>query len=272
MTAPSIADMKELLIPLDGGRSSERGVPVAGRLADRLGLRLCLFTVGGDAGALKDVAERLLPGRSVEVEVGSGDTVAAIVAAADDDRVVCMATAGSLLPHAGHVGSVAEGVVRDIGRPVFLVGPRMEPHPGEYTKRVIVPVDGSELSELALDVAGDLARALDVPVWVVNSVPQKNEEKARAAMADEFRAAEPGYVLHQARELEKRFGVDGEYEVLHVDDPARSIVDFAGDDGTVVMTTHGRSGLSRVFAGSVATGVVAHSARAVMVWRPPEGS
>lgn len=272
MIAPSIAEMKELLVPLDGGRSSERGVPVAGRLSDRLGMSLRLYTVGDDTSTLEDVAERLLPGRAVNVEVGSGDTVEAIVAAAGDDRVVCMATAGSLLPHGGHVGSVAEGVVREIGRPMFLVGPHMEPRPGEYTKRVIVPVDGSELSEQALDIAADLGRALDVPVWVVTSVPQKAEEKARAAMAGDFVAAEPGYVLHQARDLEKRFGIDAEYEVLHVDDPARSIVDFAGDDGTIVMTTHGRSGLSRVFGGSVATGVVAHSPRAVMVWRPPEES
>jgi nucleotide-binding universal stress UspA family protein len=56
--------------------------------------------------------------------------------------------------------------------------------------------------------------------------------------------------------------------VLHGDDPARAIVDFAGDDGTIVMTTHGRSGLNRLFAGSVTTGVVAHSQRAVFVWRP----
>ena len=53
------------------------------------------------------------------------------------------------------------------------------------------------------------------------------------------------------------------------DHPEDAIVDFVGDEGTCVMTTHGRSGLSRVVAGSVATGVVAKSKRAVVVYRPP---
>lgn len=269
MEAPSIAGMNELLVPLDGSDASQRSVPVAGRLADRLGLGVRLFTVG-EPEALAAIADRLLPDRAVEIEAGSGDTVDAIVDAAGKDRVVCMATAASLRPHGGHVGSVAEGVVRTIGRPVFLVGPHMEPQPGEHTLRVIAPVDGSDLSEASLDVAGDLAKALDVPLWVVTSIPQKAEAKARASMAGDFAAGQSGYVAHLARGLRKRFDVDAEFEVLHVDDPAKSIVDFAGDDGTIVMATHGRSGLSRVFGGSVATGVVAHSPRAVMVWRPPE--
>lgn len=271
MGAPSITEMKELIVPLDGGSASERSVPVAGRLANRLGLGLRLFSAGAhdEVSWMQDVADRLLPDREVTIDiVPADDPVHAIVTAAGDDRLVCMATAASLLPHAGHVGSVAEGVVRDIGRPVFLVGPQMQPHPGESTTRVIVPSDGSELSEASLDVAGDLARTLDVPVWVVTAIGHKAEAEARAELGGEFAAAESGHVWHLANELNKRFGVDAEYEVLHGDDPAEAIVDFTGDDGTIVMTTHGRSGLSRLFAGSVATGVVAHSPRAVMVWRP----
>ncbi len=271
MDRPSIAEMSELLVPLDGSEASKRSVPVAGRLADRLGVAVRLFTVGAHEDSLRDVADRLLPGRAVKTEaVPGGDAVDAIVTAAGGDRVVCMATAASLFPHRGHVGSVAEGVVRGLGRPVFLVGPQMEPHPGEHTQRAIVPVDGSKLSEAALDIAGDLASALDIPVWVVSCVGRKMEAKARSSMGSEFVSAQSGYVLHLARDLARRYGITGEYEMLHDEDPAKAIVDFAGDDGTIVMSTHGRSGLSRVFGGSVATGVVAHSPRAVMVWRPTE--
>ena len=147
----------------------------------------------------------------------------------------------------------------------------MEPHPGRPTQKVVVPVDGSELSEAALAVAGDLAAVLGVPAWIVTNVSHKDVAEARSKMAGEFAAGESGHVWHLANDLKKRFGIDAEYEVLHEDDPAEAIVDFTGDDGTVVMTTHGRSGLSRLFGGSVATGVVAHSKRAVMVWRPDAG-
>ncbi len=271
MGAPSIAGMKELMVPLDGSEASVRSVPVAGRLAGRLGLDVRLFSAGGNDSAswMQNVAERLLPGLEVAVDTApAGNPVEAIVAAAGHDRVVCMATAGSLLPHKGHVGSVAEGVVRRIGRPVALVGPQMEPNPGDNTQRVVVPVDGSKLSEASLEVAGDLARALGVPAWVITNIDRKTEAAARASMEGDLIATESGYVGRLARSLGKRIGIEVEYEVLHGDDPARAIVDFAGDDGTIVMTTHGRSGLNRLFAGSVTTGVVAHSRRAVFVWRP----
>jgi len=271
MAAPSIAEMNELIVPLDGSKASERSVPVAGRLAMRLGLGLRLFRAGGGDAAswMQGVAERHLPEWEVAIDVGpADDPVDAIVAAAGDNRLVCMSTAASLLPHGGHVGSVAEGVVQQIGCPVFLVGPHMEPQPGEHTERVIVPIDGSELSEASLDIAGDLARALDVPAWVVTVVGHKAEATARSGLQSDFAASESGHVWHLANDLKNRFGIDAEYEVLHRDDSARAIVDFAGHDGTIVMSTHGRSGLSRIFGGSVATGVVAHSPRAVMVWRP----
>lgn len=271
MPAFSVGEMTELMVPLDGSDASVRGVPVAGRLADRLGLGIRLLRVGEDDGWLRDIADKYLPGRDVAIETGlDGDPEQAIVNAAGSDRLICMGTSASLLPHHGHVGSVAEAVVRDLRRPVFLVGPKMEPHPGESTKRVVVPVDGSPLAEAALDIAGDLARGLGVGVWIVTNLSAKDEAAARSEMAGDFTAAESGALWYQARDLREKFGVDVQYEVLHGDDPAAAIVDFTGDDGTIVMTTHGRSGLSRLFGGSVATGVVAHSPRAVMVWRPDE--
>jgi nucleotide-binding universal stress UspA family protein len=267
----SIREMNELLVPLDGSRGSERSLPVAGRLADRLGLGLRLFTAGESEAMLKEAAARLLPDREVAFEVAAeGDPVDAIVAAAGDGRVVCMATAGSLLPHGGHVGSVAEGVVRELGRPVFLVGPQMEPDPGESTQRVIAPVDGSRSSEAALRIAGDVASALQVPLWIVTNIDPKTEAKARGAIAGDLVAAESGYVHRLATATARQFDIEVEYDVLHQKDPARAIVDFTGDDGTIVMSTHGRSGLNRLFGGSVATDVVAHSKRAVLVWRPDE--
>ena len=89
-------------------------------------------------------------------------------------------------------------------------------------------------------------------------------------MSVDVAAAETAYVRDLASRIRKSHGIDAEFDVLHGDDPATAIVDFAGDDGTVVMSTHGRSGISRLFAGSVTTKVVADSKRAVLVWRPSE--
>jgi nucleotide-binding universal stress UspA family protein len=263
--------MSELIVPLDGRDASVRAVPVAGRIATRLGLGVRLFAASDDAGAdldawMQTVADQHLAGKEVTFEVvGSGDPTAAIIEVAGEGGMVCMATAASLLPHQGHVGSVAEGVTRGMERPVILVGPEMEASPGENTTRLIVPVDGSPLSEAILPVAADLARALEVPAWVVTVVSPSIESSSH--MGVDAMTIGVGYLRRLAGQIRESHGIDAEYEVLHRDNPAEAIVDFTGDDGTVVMTTHGRSGLSRLFGGSVATGVVAHSRRAVIVPR-----
>ncbi len=274
MTEIMQSEASELIVPLDGRDASVRAVPVAGRVAGRLGVGVRLFAAADEDDPelkpwLREVAAAHLAGTDASIQVAiAGDPVAAIVAAAGTTEMVCMATAASLLPHQGHIGSVAEGVIRELGRPVILVGPRMEASPGQHTTRLVVPVDGSDLSEAILPVAGDLARALNVPAWVV-TVVSPDVESAYHMGADAVTIG-VGYLRRLARHLRESHGIDVEYDVLHRDNPAEAIVDFAGDDGTVVMTTHGRSGLSRLFGGSVATGVVHNSLRAVIVWRPPD--
>ncbi len=267
-------EVSELIVPLDGRDASGRAVPVAGRIASRLGLGVRLFAAAADADSeieawMQSVADQHLAGIEVAIEASSAtDPVAAIVEVAGDGGMVCMATAASLLPHQGHIGSVAEGVTREMRRPVILVGPEMDASPGEHTSRLVVPVDGSPLSEAILPVAGDLARALDVPAWVVTVVSPSLESSVH--MGVDAISIGVGYLRRLAGQIRESHAIDAEYEVLHRDNPAEAIVDFTGDDGTVVMTTHGRSGLSRLFGGSVATGVVAHSKRAVIVWHPAD--
>ncbi len=267
-------NVSELIVPLDGRDASVRAVPVAGRIAARLGLGVRLFAAANGNGSdmeewLQSVADSHLSGKEVTTEVvAGGEPVTAIVNAAGEGGMVCMATAASLLPHQGHIGSVAEGVTREMKRPVILVGPEMEVSPGANTTRLVVPVDGSPLSEAILPVAADLAVALDVPAWVVTVVSPSIESSSH--MGVDAVTIGVGYLRRLAGQIRDSHNIDAEYEVLHRDDPAEAIVDFTGDDGTVVMTTHGRSGLSRLFGGSVATGVVADSKRAVIVWHPAD--
>ncbi len=270
------AGMSELLVPLDGSESSVRAVPVAVRLAGRLGFRVRLYRLVADDGeavaameSLESIAAEHLNGAAgdCEVEVGA-DPVEAIVAASGDNAVPCMGTAASVRFHQGHFGSVAEGVVRALSRPMFLVGPDMEPSPGAPTQKVVLPVDDSALSESATSIAVDLAEALQVPLWVVSVASPRHEAKS-GGRGVELVVGHSRYVHNLAAKIKRSHpDLDVEYEALHDEHPAEAIVRFVGDDGTAVMATHGRSGLSRLVAGSVTTGVVAHSKRAVVVFRP----
>ena len=274
MSVETISSMTEMLVPLDGREASLRSVPVAGRIARRLGLGLRLFGVSEEPDAtrewLRSKAEALLPGIEVAVDAAAGDPAHDIVAEAGTDTLVCMATAATLRPHHGHVGSVAEAVVRGVARPVMLLGPSADLDPGNPIDRVVVPVDGSRLSEQALDVAGDLARTLGVSVWVVSVISPQAEATAGDRLGTDPFTRESGYVRSLADRLRDKYGGPAEFEVLHIKDPAEAILDFTGHDGAVVMSTHGRSGLSRLFAGSVAHAVVAGSSRPVVVCRPSD--
>jgi len=268
------ADKSNLLVPLDGSDASLRAVPVAVRLARRLDLDVRLFRLVADEserdGALAQLelvaAQYLGKGEGEPIVVVGDDAVSAIVAASGSDVVPCMGTAASVRFHQGHFGSVAEGVVREFGRPMFLVGPEMEPFPGQPTQKVVLPVDDSPLAETAIPVAVELAGAFGVPLWVVSVASPRGEARAGGS---KHVVGHARYIRNVAARIRREHpGLDVEYEALHDEDPADAIVRFVGDDGTAVLATHGRSGLSRLVAGSVATGVVARSQRAVVVLRP----
>jgi len=274
VSVETISNMREMLVPLDGREASLRAVPAAGRIASRLGLVLRLFGVSDDPEAteewLRSQARRLLPDTDVATSAATGDPAQVIVSEAGPDTLVGMATAATLRPHQGHVGSVAEAVVRGVHRPVLLIGPHVDLDPGKPIDRIVIPVDGSSLSEQALDVGADLAKTLGVAVWVVSVISPKTEATAEHRLGAAPFTRESAYVRGLSEDLARRHGVRGEFEVLHIKDPAKAILDFTGQDGAVVMSTHGRSGLSRLVAGSVAHAVVARSSRPVVVVRPSE--
>ena len=267
-----------IVVPLDGRDESVRAVPVAGRISRRLGSELHLVSVVSDPEMVDDTRawiEETAAGHlgndeyTTAVAVGD-DVVAAIGTSATIGRLVCMATAGSVRFHDGHWGSVAEGVARRLRRPMLMVGPNVDPIPGEHTQRVIAPLDGSTLAEASFRPAAELAGVLGVPLWliaVVSPMAQASEAIRRSGAVVE---PEEAYLRRVTERLTATGDLDVHVEILQSENIDRSIVDFAGEDGTVVISTHGRSGLERLFAGSVAAGVVAHSRRAVAVIRPTD--
>lgn len=148
-------------------------------------------------------------------------------------------------------------------------------------KKILVPVDFSECSRLALQRADELAKAFDATldvlhVWqapafvspeaMVGVTPQgqtlaqlahQQAEKAMASFVAHAKNA--GIRVNSVRTMEG--------------DPPHTITDQAeqGDYDLVAMGTHGRTGLSHLLLGSVAEKVVRRSSRPVMTVRqaPP---
>jgi len=273
-----MSQTQPILVPIDG-TDDLRAVESAVQLASITGSSARLLSIVSDGAVVGErrssIAQAVsgLSEQPLEILVMVHDDVArAIVEAASSASTVCMSTAATLLPHEGHFGSIAEAVVRGLGRPVLLVGPKATGRLGLSNPRVVVPVDGSEAGEYILDGAAALASAIGGEVWVVTVVSPAQERRVEAVAGDDYGALESGYVRRIAADISGRMGRDAQFEVLHRADPAPAILDFAEADGIVAMTTHGRSGLARIFAGSVTTEVVAGAHQPVLVVHPPAHS
>jgi nucleotide-binding universal stress UspA family protein len=252
---------KTLLVPLDGSPEAERALPVAERLATRLGADVVLVAAqldGDEPTSRMDVARgrAKIPNARVEV-VRSVSVSAALVSVAADasDAAICMAThARGRLGHA-LAGSVAEGVVRTSELPTVLVGPKCADEP-TLDGPVLVAVDGSDRSNAIVPVASAWALALGTTAVLVHVFHPLDVETATS----------PEAVLHDAL---SRFADELEVEtrVVRGHDAAAAIVDVAREcrPALVCVATHGRSGLARVTLGSVATGVLRRSAWPVLV-------
>jgi nucleotide-binding universal stress UspA family protein len=268
-----VTSLSPVVVPLDG-LTDVRGVESAARMVRATGAPLRVISVVPDAAMARERTATIsaavarfddIPLEIVVVERESVET--AIAEAAVAASWVCMSTSATLLPHEGHLGSIAEAVVRMVERPVMLIGPKASGRI-DGAKRLVVPVDGSPPAEYVMEAAAELASLLDLQAWVVTVVSSSQERQAEVATGAEYGVLESAYVRRLAREM----GGKAQFEVLHGDDPAEAILDFADLDSIVAMSTHGRSGLSRIIAGSVTRNVVAGSPSPVLVVRPPHAS
>jgi nucleotide-binding universal stress UspA family protein len=141
---------------------------------------------------------------------------------------------------------------------------------------ILVPLDGSALAEQALWVAVRLARRLHGVLHLVTArVPTRTTGEGTAAPtagADSGREVRHDlreYLESKAEELAATHGVCSCCGVLH-GWPPDALSDYVRTNriALVVMTTHGRSGASRYWIGSVTDGLLARVRAPVLVLRP----
>jgi nucleotide-binding universal stress UspA family protein len=267
-----------VVVPLDGSFEAARALVPAQALARRVDARILLLTTHWEDGMgaaqehLDRHAERLRVPADTEVAHDRGAAEAIGMWADSRRAIVCMSTHGHSGLNEVALGGVAEAVTRAARRPVLLVGPHADPDVAIDDGPVLVGVDGSEMAEASLPTAAHWASMLGAEVLIVEVRP------AGRAIVEEPRAAESAYVRDLARRLragdEPRVPSEPAWAVLHALDPADALVAEArrARAGLVALTSHGRSGLSRVVLGSVVGRVVRHCTTPVLVTPRPDGS
>jgi len=140
-------------------------------------------------------------------------------------------------------------------------------------KRVLVPLDGSPLSENVLPFLTEIAGPLDMTIMllrVLEPVPQTLVDGGPGIPVDDLQARRRDaaeYLTPLAAGLRAR-GIDTTSSV-RVGRAEDEILGAARDDGAdlIAMSTHGRSGLGRLLFGSVAEQVLRHADVPVFLMR-----
>jgi nucleotide-binding universal stress UspA family protein len=146
------------------------------------------------------------------------------------------------------------------------------------TRDILVPLDGSTFSEHALPVALDLARRTGARLHLVQvHEPMTGLLSAEGAATIDarwegaLRAQEQEYLQSLAGTCEERAGISPVIELLEgAVVPALAAYAAEVGAGQIVMTSHGRGGISRVWMGSIADALVRRAAVPVLLVRPKE--
>ncbi len=137
-------------------------------------------------------------------------------------------------------------------------------------ERILVPLDGTTFAEQALPIAEVLAHAAHGQLDLVSVSADEEGDRAAPESGPGDAATASAYLEQQAWAL-RRGGVTVGTAVER-GAVAEAIVRRAGAVGAdvIAMATHARSGVERMLAGSVATGVVRRSTVPVLLVRPDE--
>jgi nucleotide-binding universal stress UspA family protein len=160
-------------------------------------------------------------------------------------------------------GSVADRVARGSLIPVTIICPEPdEGIAGVEVRRIVVALDGSDLSHRALPVARDLAVRLSVPVLLVQAInPAASLYPSLAAGAvasedvfEETFHSEEEQAAGNLRNAEQQLRARGIEVTTSVQvGPTIAAIESVVEPGDViVITSHGRSGIRRWLLGSVA--------------------
>lgn len=139
-------------------------------------------------------------------------------------------------------------------------------------RHVLVPHDFSAAADEALKTAADLAEAGGGRITVLNVVTPTYliSDPMFTASLPPPEAAVPDVRASLEQRVERVLGKRHVpvKAVVQVGHPAETIADLAGKANLVVMSTHGRTGVSHLLLGSVAERVVRLSPAPVLTLRP----
>ena len=143
-------------------------------------------------------------------------------------------------------------------------------------KRICCPIDFSDASRAAMEVAADLARRTGAELWLLHAYPVPGytfPDGSVVASPKMLQDLADGAQRHldEWRTQAEGLGAPRVETAKEAGEPAAEIVAFARERGMdlLVLGTHGRTGLEHALMGSIAERVVRKAHCPVLTVRPP---
>jgi nucleotide-binding universal stress UspA family protein len=146
-------------------------------------------------------------------------------------------------------------------------------------KHILIPTDGSDIARKAVEAGIDYARETGARVTFFTAVPEYEVPLASEVLAhkpvmsveqhERLSAEKARAILAPALERARTCGVDFDSDHALSNRPSEAIVAAARRHGcdAIYMSSHGRSGLSRLLHGSQTLEVLTHSDIPTLVLR-----
>ncbi|MCP4423023.1 MAG: universal stress protein, partial [Chloroflexi bacterium] len=278
-----VAIPRRILVTLDGSEFAEQVLPTAKALCQAYDAKLTLVSVLRTRGSfqilpttqsqieagrvekeayLQQVVERMSDnGMAIDYAVGIGpvaETVNTLAHEMGADLIV-LSTHGRSGIQRWALGSVASTIIQLSNLPILLMRPTTNDKvPAPRFRTLLVPLDGSEFAERVLPYVRAVDPSFESQI-VLLSVPEVPEAATYGVMADAVEALRQEAEAQAQTYLENVAGaLKGEglnvRALVTGSRPAVSIAEVskAENADVIMMATHGRGGLDRVFVGSVA--------------------
>ena len=145
-------------------------------------------------------------------------------------------------------------------------------------KKCLVPLDGSELAECALNHVKSLVKEKTVgEVTILNvvkvDIPWSEFSDKKTVDLEAIRKPLFAAARKYLADVESRLSAEGisvKTAAIEGNRPGETIIDYAQENGMslIVMATHGHTGFKKLLLGSVATRVLHESPVPVLLVRP----
>ena len=275
----------KIIVPLDGSNGAEITLPYAAEIAAAFKSEVILATVSETGTPDKShLLEAYLKRVSADLERSGIKTKTCVLEGKPADEILKLGASEKtdLMIIAAHgatggnpqmPGSIAGKILSGSGKPVLLVRTKREAGTGRLIKRILVPLDGSPMSERSLKLVEPAAAGLGAEVILFQAVEPVRYVPGFETMVpnvvlpsdDEIKRSAGKYLTDFAAPFKAR-GVKLSTAVV-ADAPAEAIIDYSdsGNIDLIAMTTHGFSGIKRWVFGSTTQKVLQAGSKPILV-------